>query len=107
MAKTRLWDRNCVEQQHCYDIGGDELLQIWGENTGGKELQSLWRAVIAQTLSDALNCSKKLANRMERARAIAWFSLRNKDFLTVCAYADLNPEYVMDKVRTMLAKPRA
>lgn len=67
----------------------------------------LWRAVIAQALVDAVNGSKKISNRIERRRAIAWFSPHNEDFLLVCSHADLDPGYVLEKARRLIQKKSA
>lgn len=56
--------------------------------------QSLWRAVILQAFIDLKNNSKKKLANTFRVKATLWFNLKNKDFLKVCEYADLNPEYV-------------
>lgn len=79
-----------------------EHLGATGAENNPYGLRGLWRAVIAQALIDALNGSKKVASKIERARSIAWFSLSNKEFLIVCAYADLDPHYVIQKVRQAL-----
>lgn len=59
--------------------------------------ESLWKAVILQAFIDLKNNSrKKLANTF-RVKATLWFNLKNKDFIAVCHYANLNPYYVWKK----------
>ena len=54
---------------------------------------SLWKAVIAQAITDAkYNGLRK--NYLECKRlAIIWFSSFSKDFKAVCQYADIDPDY--------------
>jgi len=103
MLKAQLFNTYNSSVKTPYDIF-DEVEQYNGVGVeqGRCELRYLWRAVIAQALIDALNNSKKLSNRIERARAIAWFSPKNKDFLVVCSNADLDPNYVLEKARKAL-----
>lgn len=67
-------------------------------------IQALWRAVITQALMDASSNSSKVIDKVERARARAWFSKSNPDFLTVCAYADLDPSYVLQKAKEAIKR---
>ena len=59
--------------------------------------QSLWRAVILQAFVDLKNNSKKKIANTYRVKATLWFNINNADFLTVCYYANLNPNYVWSK----------
>lgn len=69
-----------------------EILPVFKDSVNYE--QSLWRAVILQAFVDLKNNSrKKLANTF-RVKATLWFNLKNKDFLKVCEYAGLDPEYV-------------
>jgi hypothetical protein len=77
--------------------GNDHEDPIHGE-------QSLWRAVITQALIDAGSNSQKMSHKVERARAISWLSSRSKDFMTVCALADLDPQYVFSKAKEAMAR---
>jgi hypothetical protein len=66
--------------------------------------RSLWRAVITQALVDAGSNSQKMSHKIERARAISWLSGKSKDFMTVCALADLDPNYVFNKSKEALKR---
>jgi len=57
--------------------------------------QALWQSVLMQALFDAITPAKTIKEKMERARAIAWFSDHNEDFVEVCAMANLPTDYVL------------
>jgi hypothetical protein len=59
----------------------------------------LWKAVIMQALVDLGSRSNKKMAKINRVRSILWCNLNNKDFLTVCSHAELNPYYVYQKVQ--------
>ncbi len=61
------------------------------------KIQALWRSVILQAFIDLKNNSKKKIANTYRVKATLWFNIKNKDFLTVCEYANLNPKYVWNK----------
>lgn len=65
---------------------------------------ALWRAVITQALMDVANQSKRSDERMERARALVWFSLKNPDFILVCALADLDHHYVLKQAKEAIKR---
>ena len=56
--------------------------------------EALWKAVILQAFVDLKNNSKKKLANTFRVKATLWFNLKNEDFITVCHYANLNPQYV-------------
>lgn len=60
---------------------------------------ALWKAVILQALVDLQSNSKKKIANTYRIKALMWFNLKNKEFLTVCNYAGLDPKYVYEKSR--------
>ena len=60
---------------------------------------ALWKAVILQALVDLQSNSKKKIANTYRVKSLMWFNLKNKDFITVCNYAGLDPQYVYDKSR--------
>jgi hypothetical protein len=63
----------------------------------------LFRAVIMQALLDAVSQSKRTEEKMEKMKARRWFDVNNKDFLTVCEFAQLSPEWVIIKSRKAIA----
>lgn len=101
-------DINAYTTKHAYSSRNHSYASCSGLcNDDGQGIpgeQSLWRAVITQALMDASSNSKKVIDKVERARALAWFSMRNKDFLLVCALADLDPRYVLKKVKEAIAR---
>ncbi|MCD6035131.1 MAG: hypothetical protein K0R63_872 [Rickettsiales bacterium] len=69
--------------------------------------RALWRAVIAQAVLDATSASSKSRDQVERGRAKAWLSGTSSDFLVVCALADLNPHYVIQRTERALKDTRS
>ncbi len=68
------------------------------------KIQALWKSVILQAFIDLKNNSKKKIANTYRVKATLWFNMKNKDFLTVCEYANLNPKYVWDKAEKQKEK---
>jgi len=64
---------------------------------------SLWRAVLAQQITDATTDNLGKQSILERDRARAWLSTAGEDFRLVCAYAFLEWEAVRDVVRRLQA----
>jgi len=75
--------------------------------------EKLWAAVLFQAIEDAhldntrengkpiRDMKKCKANKLHRARAIAWFNSKSYyvgSFLWICAYFDLTPEIIRDIV---------
>lgn len=71
-------------------------LDIYYKNNKNGE-QSLRRAVILQAFVDLKNNSKKKLANTFRVKATLWFNKKNKDFIRVCYFANLNPDYVLEK----------
>lgn len=57
--------------------------------------RALWQSVIMQAILDIMARPKKLRDKIERQKTISWFSENNEDFMNVCLFADLSPEFVM------------
>lgn len=60
---------------------------------------ALWKAVILQALVDLQSNSRKKIANTYRIKALMWFNLKNEEFITVCNYAGLDPQYVYEKSR--------
>lgn len=58
---------------------------------------AMWKAVIMQALVDVASKSNKKMSRVNRLKSGKWLNLRNRNFLNVCSYAELDPEYVVQK----------
>ena len=66
------------------------------------EEKELWRAVLLQAMRDMSDTS---LSARERRKARKWFYTQSLDFLTVCDFADVNPDKIRKKVlATMQAK---
>lgn len=79
-----------------------ELLQNSEDQSGELEQEdkaviALWRAVITQALMDAGSQSKKSENKKAKQEAIDWLTRDKESFLSVCAMADMCPDYVREK----------
>ena len=66
--------------------------------------QALWQSVIMQAVLDTLSTSRRTSERIERGKAIAWFSLTNSNFLWVCSMAEMEPVFVVRNVCKLLKK---
>lgn len=66
--------------------------------------QALWRAVILQALEDAVSNSCKTNEKYHKTQALHWLEGTSKDFLLVCDYAGLSPEYVKKKIKHALSR---
>lgn len=56
---------------------------------------SLWQAVIIQAAMDIFSDSKCPKAKRAKKDAIAWFNRKNDDFLSVCSFAGLDPDFVI------------
>lgn len=66
---------------------------------------TLWIAVITQALMDALSRSHHAEARYHKHEAMRWLTENTKDFITVCLYAGLDPDYVRQNAKRTLASP--
>jgi hypothetical protein len=57
----------------------------------------MWKAVILQAFVDLKNNSRKKIANTYRVKAALWFNLNSDDFIAVCGYASLNPDYVWSR----------
>lgn len=83
----------------------DTILNL--EKAGEKDLlgeKALWQSVLMQAALDATSNPQTVKERIERAKTIAWFSMRNDDFLLVCSFADLSPEFVISGIKSAIQK---
>lgn len=72
-------------------------------NTTSPE-KSLWKAVLLQAFVDMQNNSKKKIYNTYRIKSTLWFNMNNKEFLDVCNYAGLDPQYVFSKAKNIKDK---
>lgn len=66
---------------------------------------ALWVAVITQAMMDALSNSRNPEIQFHKHEAIRWLTGQSKDFITVCHFADLNPDEVRRKAKRAIASP--
>ena len=64
---------------------------------------SLFRAVIMQAITDCYTLSKRTEDANARYDAVEWFRLDNYDFLKICRYADMDPEFVLSKAKEAIS----
>lgn len=69
--------------------------------------QALWAAVITQAMMDALSQSRNPEARHHRQAAINWLTGNSKDFVMVCLFAGMDPDYVRKNAKKALIQPVA
>jgi hypothetical protein len=74
-------------------------IDFYEEVENRKRETSLWKAVVMQALVDLASKSNKKMAKIHRIRSIMWLNLLNKDFLTTCSLASLDPYYVYQKAQ--------
>ena len=68
--------------------------------------KALWQSVVMQAALDATSNAQSLRDKIEQAKTIAWFSMRNEDFLLVCSFAELNPELVIRGIKSAIQRSK-
>lgn len=63
---------------------------------------AMWRAVITQSFMDATSGCKKSESRKAKREAIEWLKGSDQDFYTVCHFAGLNPDVVLEVAQKVL-----
>ncbi|MCE3233457.1 MAG: hypothetical protein K0R98_1714 [Rickettsiaceae bacterium] len=66
--------------------------------------KTLWQSVILQAALDATKTPTNVHERFRRKKTIKWFSLKNKDFLLICALAGYEPAYVVRRLRKAIIR---
>lgn len=67
---------------------------------------SIWRAVVIQSLLDAINQTNRTEAKLYKKEAQQWFNMNNKDYLWVCEAAGLDPVKVLRLARKTMAQNR-
>ena len=67
---------------------------------------ALWKAVIMQSVLDLMSTSKRTEEILAKKSAVTWLNKENLNFVTVCHYADLNPDWVLKKIDFAIKNPR-
>jgi hypothetical protein len=67
---------------------------------------ALWKAVIMQSVLDVMSNSGRASDILAKKIALEWLDKKNKNFIVVCGYADLDPDWVLKKVFFALENPR-
>ncbi len=97
-VETKEIDKNIEEEDFDFKYSNDNIYY--------KSEIALWKAVILQALVDLQSNSKKKIANTYRIKALMWFNLKNEDFLQVCEYAGLDPNYVYEKSRIVKNKSK-
>jgi len=83
----------------------EELLRYFEINaqdlTGEK---ALWQSVVMQAVLDATSKTTDLKSRIEKAKTTSWFSYNNEDFILVCSFAELDPDFIINGLKRILKK---
>lgn len=87
-------------KEHNIEPANDNIPTQHGEET------CLWRAVITQACVDATTRSQKDENIKIKKDALAWLSKQGEDFDLVCELANLDPDYVYERLTLSLQKIR-
>lgn len=66
----------------------------------------LWKAVVAQAICDCHLVNSRTEEKVAMQNAKSWLVSENRDFEKVCEYADINSEYVIEKLPLLLAVRR-
>lgn len=88
-----------------YNIKSENTVSSENDHQEYCSYRSVWRATITQAVIDATSKSSKTADIVERNAVLSWFSLNSSGFLTVCALADLNPEFVLERIKLAIKHP--
>jgi hypothetical protein len=67
---------------------------------------ALWKAVIMQSVLDVMSNSGRASDILAKKVSLEWLDKKNKNFIVVCGYADLDPDWVLKKVFFALENPR-
>lgn len=95
--------KNIADKNQSGQLSIEELLKYFEINT--KDITgeiALWQSVIMQAVIDAISKPKDIKARIERAKTISWFSHNNEDFILVCSFAELSPDFIIGGIRKIL-----
>ena len=67
---------------------------------------ALWKAVIMQAVLDVMTNSERAADILAKKVANDWLNPKNANFIKVCSYAGLEPNWVIKKIRFAITNPR-
>ncbi|PIR39343.1 MAG: hypothetical protein COV35_02165 [Alphaproteobacteria bacterium CG11_big_fil_rev_8_21_14_0_20_39_49] len=97
--------KNTADNHKSNQLSIEELLRYFEINT--KDLTgeiALWQSVVMQAVIDSISKPKDIKAKIERAKTISWFSHNNEDFILVCSFAELSPDFVIQGLRKILKK---
>lgn len=86
----------------------DKQPYVWGAEKFDpvRSEKALWKAVITQSMMDALSRSSKPEEQFHKHEAIRWLTTNQKDFITVCHLAGEDPEYIRKQALQAMRAPR-
>jgi hypothetical protein len=64
--------------------------------------KALWQSVIIQAALDIFSNSKCPKAIRAKKQALSWFKKSNADFVLVCSFAELDPDYVVRSMKRAL-----
>ncbi len=67
---------------------------------------AVWKAVIMQAVLDLMSTSKRASEILAKKTAREWLNEKNANFVKVCGYAGLNPNWVLKKIEFAIENPR-
>ena len=91
--------KSATPKSNAFDWLLDQNYHVRGE-------MALWVAVITQAMMDALSRSDNSEARYNKHEAINWLTGNSRNFITVCHYAGLDPDYVRKKAKRALVAPQ-
>ncbi|MDA0780984.1 MAG: hypothetical protein PQ612_01360 [Rickettsiales bacterium] len=97
--------KNTSDKHQSNQLLIEELLRYFEINT--KDLTgeiALWQSVVMQAVIDSISKPKDIKAKIERAKTISWFSHKNEDFILVCSFAELSPDFIIQGLRKILKK---
>lgn len=95
-----------AQQANSYVYQGNKEQIIEDQSEKHCPFRAVWRAVITQAIIDITSGSRKTADIVERNLTESWFSKQCPDFMTVCTLADLDPSYVLERVKIARQYPK-
>lgn len=85
-----------------YDIAAKEIghnqLNDDFDDSLSKGCRMFWRAIIAQSIMDAMSNYKRTELKIAKSSAIHWFTGDSDGFIAVCNLAGYRPSVVREKV---------
>jgi hypothetical protein len=102
MAGKEDFYNNDKYSRYCIDLIDEAQINYLEDRIAGE--MAMWRAVITQALQDAGSKASTPSAKFDKFTAIAWLSGISMDFLEVCLFAGLDPEYVKAEAKKAIKR---